>query len=111
MSFEFGDVVLVAFPFTDQSTSKKRPAVIVSSSSYERNRPDLILIAVTSQLRPSSSYGEIVIHRVGESRASEAFRHQARDRNHPQETSLAKRGKLDGPDRDALRSLIREILT
>jgi mRNA interferase MazF len=33
MSFEFGDVVLVPFPFTDQTTSKKRPAVVVSSNN------------------------------------------------------------------------------
>lgn len=33
-SYKFGDVVLVPFPFTDQSASKKRPAVVVSSSAY-----------------------------------------------------------------------------
>ena len=33
-SSEFGDIILVPFPFTDQSTSKKRPAVVISSSSY-----------------------------------------------------------------------------
>jgi mRNA interferase MazF len=27
--FDFGDVVLVPFPFTDQSGTKKRPAVVV----------------------------------------------------------------------------------
>jgi mRNA interferase MazF len=31
--FSFGNVVLVPLPFTDQSGTKKRPAVIVSSSS------------------------------------------------------------------------------
>lgn len=60
-SFEFGDVVLVAFPFTDQTTRKQRPAVVVSSAAYHRSRPDLILLAVTSQLRPSSSVGEAAI--------------------------------------------------
>lgn len=30
MDHAFGDVVLVPFPFTDQSGTKKRPAVIVS---------------------------------------------------------------------------------
>lgn len=30
----FGDVILVPFPFTDQSQSKQRPAVVVSSLRY-----------------------------------------------------------------------------
>jgi hypothetical protein len=34
-SYKFADVVLVPFPFTDQTTSKKRPAVVVSSESCE----------------------------------------------------------------------------
>ncbi len=37
--YEFGDVVLVPFPFTDQTTTKKRPAVVVSSLSYHEHRP------------------------------------------------------------------------
>ena len=41
--YEFGDILLVPFPFTDQSTTKKRPAVVVSSSAYNLERPDLIL--------------------------------------------------------------------
>jgi mRNA-degrading endonuclease toxin of MazEF toxin-antitoxin module len=36
--YEFGDVVLVPFPFTDQSTTKQRPAVIISSAAYQRER-------------------------------------------------------------------------
>jgi mRNA-degrading endonuclease toxin of MazEF toxin-antitoxin module len=61
MSSKFGDVVLVPFPFTDQTTSRKRPAVVVSSSDYSLHRPDVILMAVTSQVRSTPLYGEIVI--------------------------------------------------
>ena len=57
--YEFGDVVLVPFPFTDQTTTKKRPAVVVSSQAYHRTRADLILMAITSQLRPSKATGEV----------------------------------------------------
>jgi len=57
--FQFGDVVLVPFPFTDQSTTKQRPGVIVSSAGYHRARRDLILMAVTSQLRGTGAFGEL----------------------------------------------------
>ena len=59
MPFEFGDVVLVPFPFTSQAASKQRPAVVVSSAAYAAERPDLIMMAVTSQLRPNPALGEV----------------------------------------------------
>ena len=59
-SYSFGDVVLVPFPFTDQTAAKKRPAVVVSSELYNRARPDIILMAITSQLG-YSRIGEAVI--------------------------------------------------
>jgi mRNA interferase MazF len=61
MPFEFGDIVLVAFPFTSQDASKKRPAVIVSSRAYNSSKPDVVVMAVTSQLRPTSTLGDVRI--------------------------------------------------
>jgi mRNA interferase MazF len=60
-AYSFGDVVLVPFPFTDQSGNKKRPAVVVSSEAYHRARMDLILMAITSQIRAAGSFGEVSI--------------------------------------------------
>lgn len=51
----------VPFPFTDRTASKKRPAVVVSSDAYNRERLDLILIAVTTQTNPASAFGEMTI--------------------------------------------------
>ena len=59
--FEFGDIVLVPFPFTNQSASKKRPAVVVSAKAYNTKRPDLIIMAVTSQIKPTATIGEVIV--------------------------------------------------
>lgn len=50
MIFKQGDIVLVPFPFTDQSAVKQRPAVVMSSEAYNLVHPDLILAPVTSQI-------------------------------------------------------------
>lgn len=57
--FAFGEVVLVPFPFTNQAASKRRPAVVVSSRAYAVERPDVVLMAITSQLRPTPAFGEV----------------------------------------------------
>lgn len=59
--FEFGDVILVPFPFTDQTTTKQRPAIVISSQAYQAQRPDLIIMAVTSRLRPAIAWGDVEI--------------------------------------------------
>jgi len=61
MRYAFSDVILVPFPFTDQSTTKQRPAVVISSGRYNTARPDLILLAITSQVRASLAFGEAII--------------------------------------------------
>jgi mRNA interferase MazF len=61
MAHSFGDVVLVPFPFTNQSGAKKRPAVIVSGSRYNAGRRDLVIMAITSQVRQPLGFAEALV--------------------------------------------------
>ena len=61
MPFEFGDIVLVPFPFTSQAASKRRPAVVISNRAYSTARPDVIVMAVTSQLRADPGLVEMPV--------------------------------------------------
>lgn len=61
MPFEFGDVVLVRFPFTGQAAFKQRPAVVVSNRDYNMVRPDVVIMAITSQLGFPASWGEVLV--------------------------------------------------
>jgi mRNA interferase MazF len=60
-TYKFGDIILVPFPFTDQTTSKKRPAVVVSSDAYNGGRPDIIIMAITSRLHQVNKLGEKLV--------------------------------------------------
>ncbi len=44
-----GDIVLIPFPFTDLSATKKRPALIISNESFNKER-NLILIAISTKI-------------------------------------------------------------
>lgn len=49
INFRQGDVLLVPYPFTDQSGSKQRPAIVLSGDTYNQTYVDLILAPITSQ--------------------------------------------------------------
>lgn len=42
------DVILVPFPFTDKTTLKKRPALVLSNSKYQIDTNHLVLAMITS---------------------------------------------------------------
>ncbi|MCL2284885.1 MAG: type II toxin-antitoxin system PemK/MazF family toxin [Firmicutes bacterium] len=50
MTYSQGDILLIPIPFTDLSTSKKRPVLVLSNSDYNKTADDLIVAAITSNL-------------------------------------------------------------
>ena len=49
-TYRQGDIVLVSFPFTDLTSAKRRPALVISPDSLNQINQDLILVAITSQV-------------------------------------------------------------
>ena len=49
-AYNRGDVVLVSFIYADETGIKYRPAVIVSTDSYQRGRKEVIVSAITSNV-------------------------------------------------------------
>ncbi|MBD2329950.1 type II toxin-antitoxin system PemK/MazF family toxin [Alkalinema sp. FACHB-956] len=43
-----GELVLIPVPFTDLSSQKRRPVIIISSTQYNRHSRDALVVAVTS---------------------------------------------------------------
>ena len=61
--FKPGQIVLVPFPFTDLQTTKKRPALVLSTIS-SRSLPSILILAmITSELQGESLMGDhILLH-------------------------------------------------
>jgi len=60
-AYEKGDVVLVPFPFSNQTDHKKRPAVVISANSYNNASHDAVIMAITSQIGKTIGIGECLI--------------------------------------------------
>ena len=50
-TYKQGDITLVDFEFSDGTGSKKRPALIISSEDYGRNRQEVVTAAITSNIK------------------------------------------------------------
>ena len=49
-AYRQGDVVLVSFPFTDLTSSKRRPALVLLPDSFNTAGLDLVLAAINSHI-------------------------------------------------------------
>ena len=106
---KFGDIVLVPF-LTDQSASKKRPAVVVSSEAYHRARIDLIVMPITSQVRSSTAFGEVFVQDWKAAGLLKPGVIKPVITTIEQSLVLRKLGRLDDPTQAALRNSIHTIV-
>ena len=110
MPFEFGHVALVPFPFTSQAASKRRPAVIVSSRAYNVARPDVVVMAITSQLRPTASLGEVWVEHWQAAGLLKPSAIKPVFATLEQRLVLRHLGMLSASDQTALKQAIAEVL-
>jgi len=106
----FGDIVLVPFPFTSQASFKQRPAVVVSGRAYNLERPDIVLVAVTSQLRPSPAFGEVWITGWDEAGLLKPSAIKPVVATLKRGLIIRKLGALQATDKDSLRENLAQIL-
>lgn len=51
------DIILVPFPFTDLSTYKRRPSLIISPEDFNKN-DDLVIAFITSNITLEKRFGD-----------------------------------------------------
>ena len=47
-----GEIVLIPIPFTDLSSHKRRPVIVISNNDYHRTTTDMVVVAMTSNPTP-----------------------------------------------------------
>jgi mRNA interferase MazF len=50
MKYKKGDIVIIGFPFSELSSTKKRPALIISNDTVNKTG-DYLMVQVTSKIR------------------------------------------------------------
>jgi mRNA interferase MazF len=45
---EQGDILLISVPFTNLSSQKRRPVIVISNNVYNRKTADVVVVAMTS---------------------------------------------------------------
>ena len=109
-TYSFGDIVLVPFPFTDQTSHKKRPATIISTSAYNAAKPDVVIMAVTGRVESVQTLGECSI---GDWRQAGLLKPSVVK---PVITTIEKGlvikklGQLQPADQDQLRQIVKTII-
>ncbi len=49
---EQGDILLIPIPFTDLSSQKRRPVIVISNNVYNQQTADIVVVAMTSNPVP-----------------------------------------------------------
>lgn len=109
--YKQGDIVLIPVPFSDLTNSKQRPVLIISSDTYNKMTEDIVVVAVTSQLK-DLDYSVIIETKdlnEGELKVTSAIR---ADKVYTLSKDIVKRkfGKVNSKVLDGVRTKINELI-
>lgn len=109
-AYEKGNVVLVPFPFSDQTRTKKRPAVVISSSAYNQHSSDIVIMAITSQTEKTIGVAECLIQNWQDAGLLKPSAIKPAISTIEQTLVLKKIGKLSSHDVTLLETVLKELL-
>jgi mRNA interferase MazF len=103
------DILLVPFPFTDLTSAKKRPALVVSPDVYNRSGPDLVIAFITSQTDVRPRPGDYRIRTWKESGLPKPSLLRMKFATIDREIVLKKIGRLQQAEQSNVRGVLAEF--
>ena len=109
MICDFGDVVVVPFPFVDIAADKRRPSVIISHTAFNGSHGHSICAMITTAAR-SQWPSDLAIADLKPAGLNRPCVVRWKLFTLPNELILRRVGRLAAGDRDNVTSVVREIL-
>lgn len=110
MIYKKWDIVLVPFPFTDLSITKKRPALIISPDEYNRNL-DVVIVFITSQSALEYRFGDYGIQKWKDANLPKPSTLRMKFATIDKSIIIKKLGQLDNTDRDNFTKILIQFFT
>jgi mRNA interferase MazF len=105
------DIVLIPIPFTDLSSNRRRPVIVISNTPYHHKTQDMVVVAMTSNPQvvdysftiTSADLAQGTLNQPGKVRA---------DRIYTLSQSLAVKtfGQVNHPTLNRIRQLLQELV-
>jgi len=105
-----GDIVLIPVPFTDLSSQRRRPVIVISNEAYNQKTTDIVVVAMTSNpievdysfTITSDDLVQGQLNRPGKVRVDKIY-------TLSQSIVVKKFGQVDGKTLDKIRSLLQSL--
>ncbi len=108
--FTFGDIVLAPYTMPGQDEALHQPCVIVSSSTYNQQRSEVLIMALAVQKRPDASSGEMAVLQAEEAGLDKGAAFKPVLQTIEQRLVRLILGRLEDHDRQRLRHLLGLIV-
>jgi len=102
MIYKKWEIVLVPFPFTDLSTRKKRPALVVSPDKHNKGN-EIVIAFITSNITAKRRLGDYIINEWAAANLPKPSLIRMRFATIDKTMVIKKIGKLSTPDINAFK--------
>lgn len=102
------DVVLVPFPFTDLSSFKKRPALILSPDQYNATG-DIVIAFITSNLQGIDKFGDYQLQQWKQAGLPLPSKLRMKFATVSNEIIIKKIGHIDSIDRNGIYQIVQNF--
>jgi len=110
MNYKKSDIILVPFPFTDLTSTKRRPALIISPDEYNTGA-DVVIAFVTSKMDLKYRTGDYKIEKWGKSNLPKPSMIRMKFATIDKSIIIKKLGKLQNTDSKLFNKLLVEFFT